>query len=289
MSKTGVRRPGLHAAISLSVGVGGLVAVLIGVLIMDAERAETTVSAALIGIGMFAAIMGLAMSSVFLIGIKAYRSVARGENAIARWTVSPDELDAFRAGDARRSAHGPEYLSDYTPPEVCPHGGLDVIFVANAVMIGGQFFGLSNTGLVRFDALKMLRQGMLGIEFRIRYTTVHGATVQRYQTDTILLRVPVATAALEDAERVHSHFEKVLRREIIVNPGFWVFRIKLGLWTAAIFGMAAALGYSFWSPSTSLENPVPEIMMGGGIVFAGAGLILALGAWIQYRRQHRRG
>lgn len=288
MRKIGVRRPGLTAVVVLAIGVSGLIAIVIGAVIMKAEGQETWVSAALIGIGLFAAIMGLPFSALFFIGQGVYRRVARREGAMARWTLTPDELEAFRAGDARRSALGPDYLSDYTAPATCPPGGLDVIFVPNGVMIGDVYFGLSNTGLVRFAGLKMLQHDMLAIEFRILYTSVRGATVQRYVTESVLLRVPIARNATEDAARVFTHFEKVLRREIIVNPGFWPVRIRIGLWSAAICGLISATGYAFWSPATSLENPVPEIMMGGGAIFAIAGLILAAAAWIQYRRHRGR-
>jgi hypothetical protein len=288
MRKIGVRKPGLTAMVVLAIGVSGLIAIVIGAVIMEAEDRNSWVSAALIGIGLFVAIMGLPFSAVFFIGRGVYRRVARGEGATARWTLTPDELAAFRTGDARRSAFGPDYLSDYTAPATCPPGGLHVIFVPNGVMIGDVYFGLSNTGLVRFSGLQMLQHDLLAIEFRILYTSVRGATVQRYLTESVLLRVPVARNATEDAARVLTHFEKVLRREIIVDPGFWPLRIKIGLWSAAICGLISATGYMNWSPATSLENPVPEIMMGGGAICAIAGLLLAAGAWILSRRQRGR-
>jgi hypothetical protein len=275
------------AYIVLGIGLAGAVAMGAGYLIMEAEGRETMLSAPLIGIGLFAAILALPISILMMNGIGVYNRVARGENAIARWTLTPDELATFRELDAQRTAHGPEYVSDYIPPETCPPGGLSVIFVADAVMIGDIFYGLTNTGLVRFDALKMLHHAK-ALEFRLRVTTARGATVQRFVTESTLLRVPIAPAAMEAAAGVQAHFEKVLRREVVVNPGFWPFRIRVGLWTAVAFGAISAIGYSLWDSTTSLENPVPEIMMGGGAIFAIAGLILALAAWVQYRRQMRR-
>ena len=114
---------------------------------------------------------------------------------------------------------------------------------------------------------------------------MRGATAQRFATETILLRVPVARTALAEAERVVAHFERVLRREIIVDPGFWPLRIRIGLTAAALFGTLSATGYALRSPATSLANPVPEILMAGGAIFAAAGVILALAAWWQWRRQ----
>jgi hypothetical protein len=285
MWSTGVRKPGLNALVAIAIGVAGLLAVGWGILIMQAEGRETALSAPLIGIGLFAAIMGLTMSVVFLVGVAIYRRVARGETSIARWTVTPAELAVFREEDARRSAHGPEYHNDYTPPATSPPGGLDVIFVPNAVMIGDIFFGLSMTGLVRFDAVKMVRPEPLALEFRIRQTVARGATVRWFATETVLLRVPIAHAAMDQATRMPMHFERVLRREIIVNPGFWTVRIRIGLWTAAISAMISVAGY-LWSGATGNQD-IAHIMLGSGAIFAIAGLILAGGAWIQYRRQNR--
>lgn len=58
-----------------------------------------------------------------------------------------------------------------------------------------------------------------------------------------MLRVPIASTAAEEARKVLAYFQKVQNREVIVNPGFWRGRIRLGLITTVICVLAAAAGF----------------------------------------------
>ncbi len=109
---------------------------------------------------------------------------------------------------------------------------------------------------------------------------VRGATAQRFATETILLRVPVARTALAEAERVVAHFERVLRREIIVDPGFWPSRIRIGLSAAAPSPRPATPS---GRPPPRWKTPPRKSAWPAAQSSRLAGWILALGAWWQMR------
>lgn len=284
MGNRGLSRPGLNAAIAGGIALAGAIGIGVGALIWRAEGQETTLSAALIGIGLFAAILGAVMCANFLWGVAVIRRIREGRDLVARWRVTPEELDRFRAADAARSAHGPDYHSDWTPPDPSPAEGLEVRFAPDAVLIGGDYFGLSSTGFINFSAVKRIADAPASLEFRVNRTEARGATVQRLTTVSSLLRVPVSPAAPEAAARALDHFERVMRREIIVNPGMWTVRIRIGLWTAAIAAIVAVSGW-LWPKFTPDPDHIGDAIMGCGIIIGLGGLALAGGSYVRFRAQ----
>ena len=143
MRNTGLRNPAANALICFAMFVGGAVSVCAGVSEMNALGAETNSSAAKIGIGLLVGIIGFLFQFNFLWGVRVMRAMRRGDEEIARWTVSPDTLAAFRKNDEAHKARGRR--NDYAVPDRAPAGGLPVIFSANGVLVGGTYFGLATT------------------------------------------------------------------------------------------------------------------------------------------------
>ena len=265
--------------------VGGAVSVWSGAAEMNALGYETGSSSAKIGIGLFVGIIGFLFQFNFLWGVRVMRAMRRGEGEIARWTVSPDALDAFRKNDELRKARGDR--NDYTLPAENPPGGLDVIFSADGVLVGGTFFGLASTGLSHFRSVRVLPENPLCIEFGTALVWASNVNVPRIHTTAGTLRIPVSRTATAEAKKVFDHFSKVLARETIVKPDFWRRRIRWGLTTAAVCALAAAAGFALEAAKVEL-GIVPLVMAVAGTMLALGGLVLALLAWMFYLGQHGR-
>lgn len=214
---------------------------------------------------------------------RIFQRARAGKNVVARWRLSAAEFDRFREEDAARSAGGGVLENDWVPPRAAPPDGLEVIVLPDGVMLGGVYFGLATTGISRFDDVQGLASPA-SLEFRILFTQVRGGTVAHAVTNATRLRVPVSPGAAAQADVALGHFERVLRREIIVNPGFWTLRIRIGLWTAAICAAVAAGGYA-WAKATANNSDVVVGVIVGSAVFAIGGLVLALAAWAMHRAQ----
>lgn len=284
MSNTGLRNPVKNSVIAGAIGLGGVLAILAGIVEMNMVGAETTRSAILIGVGIVAAIIGLVLLVNFLRGVKAMKEIQSGRNAIARWTVSAAELDAFRESDAARNALGPEYDNNYRPPRVSPPEGIEVIFVPDGVLVGGTYFGLVTTGMFAFRGVQVLTGNPMSIEFGTVMTTATNLSTIRIHRDVAALRIPIGRTAIEGAKRVLAHFQDVDARKIIVNRGFYPSRIRIGLYGALACVLVAAAGFGLNAIEAELAE-LPLIMAVGGTVGAVGGLVLAFVAWILMMKQ----
>lgn len=287
MPRKGWSRPVRHAAIAGAITLTAGIAIIVGIVIMEAQGGESTLSAALIGLGLFVFIMGCAVTFILVWSARVIARMRRGEGLLTRWTVSREELDRFRTADAARSAHGPEYVSMWVPPKISPEEGLEVLVSPDAVLMGEDYVGLSTTGMQRFSAMKRIANAPASLEFLIHMSEPRGATVQRMVSLTKLLRVPTSASAPEAADTMQGHFERVLRREIIVNPHWWTVRIRIGLWAMGI-GLAAALGGWAWPKFFADPDYIGQAVSGVGILVALGGLAVAYMASILRRAQMRR-
>lgn len=95
MQNTGLRNPARNSAISLLIALVGVASVWSGIAEMNAAGYETLSSAAKIGIGFVAAVIGFAALFNFLRGVKFVNQIKRAEGEIARWTVPAAEFESF--------------------------------------------------------------------------------------------------------------------------------------------------------------------------------------------------
>ena len=285
MRNTGLRNPARNALICFAMFVGGAVSVWSGVSEMNAlGGAETTSSAAKIGIGLFVGIIGFLFQFNFLWGVRVMRAMQRGDDEIARWTVSPETLDSFRTNDQAHNERGRR--NDYNVPARAPDGGLQVIFSDNAVLVGDTYFGLSTTGLSHFRTVHVLPEHPPCIEFDTALVWGSNVTVPRIQVSSGTLRIPISPTARREAEKVLAHYSDVLARKVIVKPDFWRWRIRLGLTTAIVCALVAASGFGLAAAGADLGD-IPMIMAVVGMMVGLGGLILAVIAWRFHVRQHR--
>lgn len=286
MRNNGLRNPARGALICLAMFLGGAVSVMSGASEMQKLGAETVSSAAQIGIGLLAGIMGFLFQFNFWWGVRVMRAMRRGENEIARWTISPDELAAFRKNDDAHTARGRS--NDYDVPASAPAGGLQVIFSADAVLVGDTFFGLTTTGLAHFRSMQVLPEDPPCIEFDTALVWGSNVTVPRIRVSHGVLRIPVSPTATDEAQKVVAHYRDVVARKVIVKPDFWRWRIRLGLGTAIVCALVAAAGFGLEATDAGFGE-VPMIMAASGTLVGLAGLVLAVIAWRFHVQQHRGG
>lgn len=250
---------------------------------------ETTAAGVAIGLGGLVGVLSLGMLVLALNNLRFTNAVLRGENVIARWTVSPDDYAAFANNNAARNALGPAYRNDWTLPRTVPSQGLEVVFGKDIVMVGDRFFSLVNASMFTFRGVQMLPETPPSIEFGTRSALPsHGAAGVRIDVSTGVLRIPVARPARADAVRVLDHYKSVDARETVVNPGFYRRRVRIGLIAAPIFFAAAALGGAMQYLGIDAGGVVNLLLMLVGIICGVAALILASLATHLGRQQQRR-
>lgn len=289
MPRAPFSRPAINATIAALVSLVSWCAIAWGLSepgVLAATKA--TPGAITIGLALLPAILMPMMTLNFLWAVLKVRAARRGENVIGRWTVSAAELAAFTANNAARSALGPSYRNEWKPPRQPPAEGIEIIFVPDAVVVGGAFYALVTTGLFRFTGVQELREDPPAIEFGVISVLASTTTVRRFFNT---LRLPVSRQARGELDRVLDHFRRVSNREIVVNPDFYRARIRIGLIVASVGTIVTASGFWFAgqarrSGDQDMEN-VAEGLAGCSLIVAVAGLLLAAIAWRLRQRQYQ--
>jgi hypothetical protein len=255
----------------LIIGIGGI---LWGVFEMNRRGgAETGGTAIAIGGGLLLTILGFLFLFNFIWAVRLTSAMQRGENVIGRWTVPQQTLEEFRTDEAERKKTG--RLNDWKVPRKIPANGIEVIFSPSAVMIGDNFFGLSKSGMARFNWVQTVPGNPLSIGFGMVMTTGRatssGATLTTQRSE---LRIPVARGASAEASKVLEHYTSVTAGQTIARPGFWALRVKIGLWAAGIGAVSAATGFGLNALKVDLAE-APLVMAVVGVMAGLGGLILA--------------
>lgn len=149
----------------------------------------------------------------FLSKVRVFRDMRSGRSAIARWTLSAEEFGRFRAEEERVPA-GSIMVNFYQPPRTVPPGGVEVIFSADGVLIGGGYFPLSARGARRLQSVRYIASQPPAIEFGMAMNTLvrtSSATIDTQHT-VQTLRVPVASDARGHAGEVVQRYQAVIDR-----------------------------------------------------------------------------
>jgi hypothetical protein len=287
MRNRGLGDPARNAIICLVLVVGSAASVLWGIAEMKDLGHETTASGAAIGVGLVIGILSFGMLFLFLKGIRVVGAMRRGENEIARWVVPATLFDAFRGQNKERNALGPAYSNDYKPPRRVPAEGVEIIFASDGVLIGGNYFPLVTTGMYRFAGSQILPGDPACIEFGTRMFAMTNLTVVMVHQHAGVIRMPIAPLAMADAEKVLAHFQKVERREIVVQPDVWRKRIRWGLIAFLVSVVIAAIGFGL--EALDVETGMISLLMAvTGTIAAIGGLVLAFLGWVLHLKQHEK-
>ncbi len=276
MQSRGAKNPGRSALACLAVAMGSAVMIWTGVRDMTALGHETGSTAVRVGAGLFLLILSTIFSLNFLWGHRIVENLRSGRTRYSSWVVTPTDYDRFRQIDGHFANR--EESNDYRSLKAVPDEGVEVVFSRDGVLIGDRYFGLASTGLNRFDKAAMIRSDPPMLEFGMVTTSATNISTLRFFRIHSVLRVPVASDAAIQAEKVAGHFQAVLRGEVIVHPDFWKRRIRFGLVGAAVCAGLAGLGFLLADRNDELDN-IPLFLAVAGTIMAIGGLILALKSW----------
>lgn len=286
----GYRNPRLMIGAFLAATVAGWAAVGWGVFEMNRIAGETAATAASIGIGFPVGVIATGMLFLAIKSARVYHRFRQGHNAIGRWIVPPEDFAAFATNNAARNALGPAYRNEWRPPRAIPAAGLAIAFNPEGVLAGDTYFSLVTTGQFKFEGVQMLPGDPLAIEFGTVETTVSSGTTFNIHRSRGVLRLPVPRLARSEAAKVLDHFQRVDRRETIVNAGFYRGRMRFGLYAAPVCFLVAAVGFGLQAAGYGnlLDGMLCVALAVSGVVSGLGALALVLIARLLHTAQHTR-
>lgn len=147
--------------------------------------------------------------------LRAKQALARGEDVIARWRLSPDEWRAFLALEQQRQATDGELGNELVPRDEIPPEGVEVIIGQEAVQVDGSIHRIPLRGtpeVLRADLQDNDGAGALAtIELHLKYPSTGSTTSGGPRPPTYTrLRFPLPGPSWRDARRVVAHFNRDL-------------------------------------------------------------------------------
>lgn len=204
----GVRHPARNAVLFGLCTVAAVVLVLLGISDM---RATGRSGSPLLMLGLFPALLCPIVFLHYLTKIGLVRDMRRGRSALARWTVPSDQFKRFCEQD--RSIPASSVMTNfYLPPQTVPEAGVEVIFSDHGVLIEDGYFPLSVYGGRRVRGVRYVASDPPSLEFSMTLTTqvrTSSATTQSRRS-AVMLRVPVATDAVEQADAVVRRYQAMI-------------------------------------------------------------------------------
>jgi hypothetical protein len=257
-----MRYPRRKLGLWLALGLVGGVGVLAGVHTFD--WLGELPSIAIGSIGATAVMFGLVGALMAVFAAIGHARLMSGRGVIARWHVTPEEWDRFRAYDATRSAQHPALLNEMRIRESTPKEGVEVIVGRTQVIVDGSYHTL------RFFALPELRGvGWLNapfdpecLEFSLLYPAGRYGGAKRFS-----LRVPVARSAREEGVRVYHHFHAALPK---FRPGLAYRRpgLVIGGGIGLTLASLAVSGIGWLLKKRGMTGDLPELLMVVGLIVA---------------------
>lgn len=284
----GVRKPEWSLAVCAAIVAAGAGGIIWGALTMAAMGgAETGATAAAIGVGIPLTVIGLAMGVNFWRGLLLMKAMRRGKGIIARWTVSPSQLEGFREAEKALPPHAGR--NAYRPPKQTPPEGIDVLFAEDGVIVGDTYFGLSSTGILSFQEVGIRPGNPMAFEFRLTLFSMIKMSSGGYRTERIpyVVRAPIATTATEEAKLVLAHYRAILTGEVLAKPDFYPSRIRIGFVVAGVSAVVFVLGMGLEMAGLSFGVTTLVMAVAGAVVGIG-GLVLAAIAYILGLKQRRK-
>ena len=274
-------RPKRDLAIALTLLVLSIPAFLNGLPGILRNEASVAVGVAVAAalVGFFAAFMSLN----FWAALRMARRLERGEDIVAKWTVRPEAVAAFRRAETSR---GPNHF------RLRADDALDVIFGGEAVLAGGRLYVMPTAGLQAVRAVRLHHGDPPFLEFDTSVLTAKGSPSARTIGRTYgTLRVPATDR--EGAVTVVWHYEAMLAGRTIIAPNRWTYRIRGGVVGMIVSALAGLVGYLLAEANNwRADGPlgwVPLVLLIVAPIAGLGSLVLALVAarWRQQQRGQR--
>jgi hypothetical protein len=250
------RKTGYWLALGL---VGGGVALAA---VFSAERIGDLPSAVIAAIGGTGVIFGLVGGLMSVFAAIGHARIMSGRGVIARWHVTPDEWDRFRAFDAIRAAQGPTLVNELRIREDTPKQGVDVIVGRTQLIVDGSYHTLRFRGLPELRAVGWLNAPADPecLEFALLYPAGRYGGAKRFS-----LRVPVAPSARDAAVRVYYHFQSAIPQ---FRPGLAYRRpgLVFGWGIGLVLACLAVSGVGWLLDARGVAGDLPANLMVLGLV-----------------------
>lgn len=213
----------------------------------------------------FGGIMGL-LASLAAIGESRLR---RGLGVLARWSVTADEWEAFRAFDVRRGAEHVNYIGHYNP-RPAEGRAVEVLFGRRQVIVDESYHPLNRFALPELRWVGWVEPPGAPecLEFGVLYP---GGRYGGARSMTV--RVPVARAARADGVRVYHHFHGLMpkpREPLAFRRPRLVLGSCLGV---ALLGCSLAGGAWLLHRGGNTSDALEAAMVVGIAVAIAAGLV----------------
>jgi hypothetical protein len=214
-------------------------------------------------------LVGGLMSGFAAIG---HARLMSGQGVIARWHVTPDEWDRFRAFDALRAARAPTLLNELRIREETPKEGVDVIVGRTQLIVDGSYHTLRFRGLPELRAVGWLNAPADPecLEFALLYPAGRYGGAKLFS-----LRVPVAPSARDAGVRVYHHFQASLPR---FRPGLAYRRpgLVFGWGIGLVLACLAVSGVGWLLAARGVSGDLPAILMQLGLIAGSLPLLVTV-------------
>lgn len=263
-----MRNPRRKACYWLALGTAGALLVLAGA--NGGDWLGAIPSLVMVSVGITAAAVGLVYFLISLFSAMGHARLLAGRGEIARWHITAQEWDRFRAFDAIRAAQDPTLSNDLRIRELTPTQGVDVIVGRKQLIVDGSYHVLRPYGLPELRAVWWLPAPADPecLEFAVAYPR------GRYGTVQVSLRVPVSPAARDAGLRAFEHF-----RALIPEGGRGLAqrrpRLVMALSLATGVAAAAAAGIGWMLYTRGDRSAMPMVLLVVGITTAVCALLFA--------------
>jgi hypothetical protein len=286
MLSNGIRNPQRSLFIAAAITLAAWISLALGIWEYQATGVESVRSGLMIALAILPAAIGPLLVWNFWSAIHIMYALRRGEGVLARWRFPAEQYSGFVAEDDKRSSLGIEFANEWTPPQVPPPDGIDVIFGRDRVLVHDTYFPLGLYGPFRFVKVGIVPHSPLSLEFVTISTAVTGGTTTNIRRTPGVLRLPLDRADSAEAALVVQHYRDVLAGRATFDPEFYLRRMRIGLIGAAIFLPIVGIGYVLEHFGGYGDAPLVAMIFGG--IFGGAALVLAgLAWWLQASRGRR--
>ncbi len=153
------------------------------------------------------------MTLVSQSAVNAMRRLARGEETIASWRVTPEEWRAFAVLNAEWHRQEGVTPNSLDLGQAAPDSGIEIVASPNSVRVGGDFHDLRQLA-TSYHSVKWLHTQPPAVELLGRFQTKSSSIPQA-------LRIPVSVATQKAAVDLHAAWSYVL---LLRNAGSGMFR-----------------------------------------------------------------
>lgn len=231
-----------------------------------------------IGITLF--LIGLVQMLFAMLHSRGEAKLRAGEDALERWSVTPEEWERFRTFDRIRAATPGTFANDLTYDDERPSLPVEIIVGRTSALIGDSYHVLRRGGIPGIVALYWLPPPADPecLEFHVSYPRHRSAPLR------MTLRFPVPTRYRAAGVRVYEHFIPLMPSgEGIAfrKPG-----LTIGVALAVASVGATAFAWGMWRIKAGNFQEVEPVLASiiGGIVGAVALLIALITAILARRR-----